>query len=143
AAVHVQRLVVALAQGKVVAGLVAGTVDTAGLEKQRPKLVAGDHVQEPGRLITPHLPHRSVGSDGLRVGGAPLIRDRRVRAEPTHTPPCVETERVALLVMCRVAGRSGPEGGGGAGERDPGERGRAVHRAAYRTTVGRVAARTD
>src|SRR5262249_22468617 len=125
AAIQVQRREVALAQGQVVAGLVAGAVDTAGLEEQRPELVAGDHVEEPGRRITPHLPHRSVGSFGLRVVGAPLIRDRRVQAEPSHTPPRVETDRVALLVHRRVAGGGAPEAGGGAGERDPGERARA------------------
>src|SRR5262249_27346501 len=58
----VERRIVALAQGKVVAGLVAGAVDAASLEEQRPQLIAGDLVEEPGRRITPHLPHRSVGS---------------------------------------------------------------------------------
>src|SRR5262249_33597682 len=87
----------------------------------------------------------SVGSFGLRVVGAPLIRDRRVEAEPAYAPPRIETDRVALLVHRRVAGGGAPEaGGGGRGgaERDPGERARAVHRAADRTTIGRVAART-
>src|SRR5437660_8066709 len=139
ATIQVQRLVVTLAQGQVVAGLIAGAVDTAGLEEQRPELVAGDHVDEPGRRITPDLPHRSVGSGGLRVVGAPLIRDRRVQAERTHAPPSVETDRVALLVHRRVAGGSAPEaGGGGRGgaERDPAERAGAFSRSACFPTVG-------
>src|SRR5262249_61981835 len=84
----------------------------------------------------------AVGPHGLRAVAAPLIREHRVQAEPSHTPPRVETDRVALLVHRRVAGRSAPEAGGSAGEWDPGERGRAVHRAADRTTIGCVAART-
>src|SRR5207245_8835716 len=101
------------------------------------------HVDEPGRRITPDLPHRPVGSGGLRVVGAPLIRDRRVQAERTHAPPSVETDGIALLVHRRVAGGSAPEAGGGGragAERDPAARARAVARTAYRPTVGGVAA---
>src|SRR5262249_55986723 len=115
--IQVQRPAVGGGPGEVVAGLVAGAVDTAGLEKQWSELVAGDHVDEPGRLLTLHRSYRSVGSEGLSVVGTPLIRDRRVQAEPSHAPPRIETDRVALFVQCGVAGGSAPGAGGGAGQR--------------------------
>src|SRR5262249_57359404 len=62
AGVQVERLVVALALGQVVVGLVAGAVGAARLEKQRPELVAGDGVGQPGRRVTVAFPDRSVGS---------------------------------------------------------------------------------
>src|SRR5262249_61330102 len=122
-ATHVHLLIVPLAQGQVVARLVTCAVDTAGLEKHRPELVAGDNVQEPGRRISSDLPHRSVSSLGLRLVGAPLICDRRVQAEPTHAPPRVETDRVALFVQSRVAGGTAPGAGAVARPGEPGAAG--------------------
>src|SRR5262249_18427511 len=144
ASVQVERLVIPLAQRQVVPGLVAGAVGSARLEKQRPELIAADHVEQPGRRVAANLAGRSVVSEGLGVVVTPLIRNRRVQAEGTDTPPRIQTERVALLVIARVPAL-GVDGAGGS---RPGYRGQTVHWAAgalgtgaRRTNVERVAAR--
>src|SRR5438309_3470515 len=110
AGVEVEWLVVPLAQGQVVPGLVTGAVHSAALEEQRAQLEAADDVEEPGRGVAPDLPDRSVGSERLGVVLTPLIGDRGIQAEGAHAPARVETDGVPVFMIRRVAGRGGAQG---------------------------------
>src|SRR5262249_41038488 len=90
--IQIEQLVIPLAQNQVVAGLVAGAVGSARLEKQRPELITADHVEQPNRRVAANLADRSVVSEGLGVVVTPLIRNRRIQAEGTDTPPRIQIE---------------------------------------------------
>src|SRR5207249_5959082 len=135
ARILIERLEVALAQGEVVARLVARAIDATELEEQRTELIAQDRIEEPGRGVTLDTPDRTVRSVRLRVVLTPLVGKRGVETEGPDAPARVQTDRVTFFVHRGVAAREGV-GGGVVAERQG-----AVHRATYRAAIHRVTPR--
>src|SRR2546425_7489 len=107
ARVEVERLEVVNLPGEVVAGLVTRAVDPAGLEEQRPQLVAPDDVEEEGaHLCLDPLPVRAAGGgETQNVASTPLVIEGRIESPGAHAPARIGADRVAVLMERRRAVR--------------------------------------
>src|SRR5207245_2871875 len=101
--VHTDWLVVANALSEVVASLVARGVDAARFEQERTQLVATADVDDPGADVGLDAPDRAVRPHRLVVTVPPLVHERRIEAEGARAPAHVDPDRVAVLLVGRVA----------------------------------------
>src|SRR5206468_3385457 len=118
ARILIERLEVALAQGEVVARLVARAIDATELEEQRTELIAQDRIEEPGRGVTLDTPDRTVRSVRLRVVLTPLVGKRGVETEGPYAPARVQTDREDPVPAESGALRDAPTGGAETGRAD-------------------------